>query len=90
MPGLKELGLEARYSGAGLVLQGKATPEDHRRALWELFRQSVGRVPLEDRVQLDVPESAPDAGTGPVDAGVGSAPESPEKPAKRKRGAPAK
>ena len=34
--------------------------------------------------------NAPDAGTGPVDAGVGSAPESLEKPAKRKRGAPAK
>lgn len=88
--GLKELGLEARYSGAGLVLQGKASPQNHRRALWELFRQSVGRVPLEDRVQLDVPEAAPDAGTGPVDAGVGPMPEAPEKPGKRKRGAPTK
>lgn len=88
--GLKELGLEARYSGAGLVLQGKATPQEHRRALWELFRQSVGRVALEDRVELDVPAAVPDAGTAPMDAGVGSAPEPLEKPGKRKRGAPAK
>jgi len=89
-PGLKELGLEARYSGAGLVLQGKATPQGHRRALWELFRQSVGRVPLEDRVTIDVPEATPDAGPGPVDAGVGPAQEAPEKPGKRKRGAPSR
>lgn len=89
MPGLKELGLEARYSGAGIVLQGTATPEAHRRALWELFRQSVGRVPLEDRVKLEAPAEAPDAGPGPADAG--SIPvEVLEKPGKRKRGAPAK
>lgn len=87
-PGLKELGLEARYSGAGLVLQGKASPENHRRALWTLFRQSVGRVPLEDRVQLELPESTPDAGPGPVDAGTGPVPEAPAKPGRPKRGAP--
>ncbi|WP_245767937.1 pilus assembly protein N-terminal domain-containing protein [Stigmatella erecta] len=65
-PRLKELGLEARYSGAGLVLQGTASPGVHRRALWELFRQSVGRVALEDRVKVTVPEpppAGPDAGT---------------------------
>lgn len=87
---LKDLGLEARYSGAGIVLQGEATPEGHRRALWELFRQSVGGVPLEDRVKINAPEAAPDAGTEPVDAGtvpVGP----PEKAGKRtKRGTPSK
>jgi putative type II/III system pilus formation protein len=88
-PGLKELGLEARYSGAGIVLQGTTTPEGHRRALWELFRQSVGRVPLEDRVKIEAPEATPDAGTGPADTGAASAGGS-EKPAKRKRGAPSK
>jgi hypothetical protein len=65
-PRLKELGLEARYSGAGLVLQGTVSPEAHRRALWELFRQSVGRVALEDRVTVKAPEAppgAPEAGT---------------------------
>jgi hypothetical protein len=87
---LKELGMEARYSGAGIVLQGTATPEGHRRALWELFRQSVGRVPLEDRVKIDVPEATPDAGTGPVDAGAIPV-EVPEKAGKRpKRGTPSK
>ncbi len=59
---LQPLGLEARYSGAGLVLTGSATPEVHRRALWELFRRSVGRVPLEDRVEVKAPEAPPDAG----------------------------
>jgi hypothetical protein len=88
-PGLKALGLEARYSGAGLVLHGKATPEGHRRALWELFRQSVGRVPLEDRVKIDMPEAAPDAGPEPADAG-GIPVEALEKLGKRKRGAPAR
>ncbi len=60
---LKALGLEARYSGAGVVLQGAATAATHRKALWELFRLSVGRVPLEDRVKVEAPPAAPDAGT---------------------------
>ena len=62
--GLKPLGLEAHYSGAGIVLSGAATPQVHHRALWELFRRSVGRVPLEDRVDVKAPEApaAPDAG----------------------------
>ncbi|HEX8697723.1 MAG TPA: pilus assembly protein N-terminal domain-containing protein [Myxococcaceae bacterium] len=85
-PTLKELGLEARYSGAGIVLQGTATPESHRRALWALFRQSVGRVPLEDRVKVQT-ASAPDAGTEPPDAGFIPV-EILDKPGKRKRGAP--
>lgn len=81
-PALKELGLEARYSGAGIVLEGSATPEAHRRALWALFRQSVGRVPLEDRVKVQTP-SAPDAGTEPADAGMVPV-EILDKPGKRK------
>ncbi|WP_164007673.1 hypothetical protein [Pyxidicoccus trucidator] len=63
--GLQPLGLTAHYSGAGVVLSGAATPEAHHRALWELFRRSVGRVPLEDRVEVKAPEAppaAPDAG----------------------------
>lgn len=63
--GLQPLGLEARYSGAGIVLSGAATPEAHHRALWELFRRSVGRVPLNDEVKVTAPEApvaAPDAG----------------------------
>ncbi|HEX5750209.1 MAG TPA: pilus assembly protein N-terminal domain-containing protein [Archangium sp.] len=61
-PVLKGLGLGVSYRGAGLVLEGSTTPEGHRKALWELFRQSVGRVPLEDRVTVQRP-ARPDAGT---------------------------
>ena len=63
-PALKPLGLEASYRGAGLLLKGSTTPEGHRQALWELFRRSVGRVPLEDRVEVQRP-APPDAGTPP-------------------------
>ncbi|ATB36486.1 hypothetical protein CYFUS_001901 [Cystobacter fuscus] len=63
-PALKALGLEASYRGAGLLLKGSTTPEGHRQALWELFRQSVGRVPLEDRVEVKRPAPS-DAGTPP-------------------------
>ncbi|HLL06672.1 MAG TPA: pilus assembly protein N-terminal domain-containing protein [Myxococcaceae bacterium] len=87
-PTLSGLGLEARYSGAGIVLQGTASPEAHRRALWALFRQSVGRVPLEDRVKVETPP-APDAGPEPTDAGVIPV-EILDKPGKRKRGATAR
>ncbi|HYO53833.1 pilus assembly protein N-terminal domain-containing protein [Archangium sp.] len=66
-PTLKDLGLRVSYRGAGLVLEGTTTPESHRRALWELFHQSVGRVPLEDRVTVRRP-APPDAGT-PADSG---------------------
>jgi hypothetical protein len=58
---LKGTGLTVSYHGAGLVLAGSTTPEGHRRALWELFRQSLGRVPLEDRVTVQRP-TPPDAG----------------------------
>lgn len=64
---LKPLGLSASYHGAGLMLEGTTTPEGHRKALWELFRQSVGRVALEDRVEVRKPAAA-DAGTR-LDAG---------------------
>ena len=56
------------YHGAGLLLEGSTTPEGHRRALWELFRQSVGRVALEDRVTVQRPPPPEDAGT-PGDSG---------------------
>lgn len=50
---LKRAGLdvEVRYSGAGLVLEGKVTPAQHRKALWLVFKNSIGRVPLDDRTQ---------------------------------------
>ncbi|QDF02833.1 pilus assembly protein N-terminal domain-containing protein [Myxococcus xanthus] len=71
--GLKPLGLEARYSGAGVVVSGAGSPEVHRKALWELFHRSVGRVPLDDQIQeVKPPEpsdaGAPDAATPAVEA----------------------
>lgn len=45
-------GVEARYVGAGLVLEGRLSRQEHRRALWQVFQRSVGRVALEDRVEL--------------------------------------
>lgn len=74
---IKPLGLEVRYSGAGVVLQGAGTPETHRKALWALFRLSAGRVPLEDRVKLPAPPAASDAGTPePVTPGPAPKPRS--------------
>jgi len=64
-PALKELGLSARYRGAGLVLEGTAKPEVHRRALWVLFRHSLGRVALEDRVTVLQPSPPPVDGPKP-------------------------
>ncbi|MFL5318964.1 MAG: hypothetical protein ACJ790_04855 [Myxococcaceae bacterium] len=40
------------YSGAGLRLSGKITTAEHRKVLWALFKNSVGRVALEDRLEL--------------------------------------
>ena len=57
-------GLSVRYSGAGLVLSGKTDRAGHRKALWELFRRAVGRVPLEDRTEV---EAAPKPALSPAD-----------------------
>jgi hypothetical protein len=57
--GLKK-GLSSRYVGAGLVLEGEVTQAEHRRVLWELFKRSVGRVALDDK--LEVKGDAADAG----------------------------
>ncbi len=87
-PAMKALGLEARYSGAGLVLQGQATVEAHRKALWELFRLSVGRVPLDDKVKVERP-AASDAGTAvapEVAPEVVPAPAPAPAPARKERG----
>ncbi|MHB8873872.1 MAG: pilus assembly protein N-terminal domain-containing protein [Myxococcaceae bacterium] len=53
--GLKAEGLgrlESRYFGAGLVLEGKVSEAEHRKALWELFRRSAARVALEDKLEV--------------------------------------
>jgi hypothetical protein len=42
----------SKYVGAGLVLEGHATAAEHRKILWEVFRRSIGRVALEDRIEV--------------------------------------
>lgn len=44
--------LKTRYVGAGFELSGTLTAEEHRRVLWALFRTSVGRVALTDKVDI--------------------------------------
>jgi hypothetical protein len=50
--------VEAAYLGAGLLLKGRATAAQHRRILWEVFRASVGRIALEDRIEIEGAEGA--------------------------------
>ncbi len=53
--GLDARGLQkvaARYQGAGLLLEGEVTREERQKALWTVFERSLGRVPLEDRLQM--------------------------------------
>jgi hypothetical protein len=45
--------LEVSYLGTGAVLKGAATATEHRQALWALFHSAVGRISLND--QVDVP-----------------------------------
>jgi Flp pilus assembly secretin CpaC len=54
--------VKASYVGAGLVLEGKVTKAQHRKILWAAFRNSVGRVPLEDKLEVEKPKVA-DGGT---------------------------
>jgi hypothetical protein len=71
-PGLAVLGLSARYRGAGLVLTGSASPAGHRRALWQLFEGSLGRVALDDRVKVEA--AAPPRKVAPEAARTDEAP----------------
>jgi hypothetical protein len=62
--GLDKAGLKAvraHYQGAGLRVEGKVTRAERARALWIVFQRSVGRVPLEDRLELtdDEAEATP-------------------------------
>lgn len=59
LQGKLEKKLSSRYVGAGLVLEGRQTRAEHIKTLWTLFKNSVGRVALEDRIELEDP---PDAG----------------------------
>lgn len=49
----------AVYSGAGLRLSGDVTIAEHKKVLWAVFKNSVGRVALEDRLNLTDKPKAP-------------------------------
>lgn len=51
--------LSVRYEGATLVLAGTTDSAGQRKALWEVFRRSAGRVAMDDQVEVSPP---PDAG----------------------------
>lgn len=55
------LKLAVRYEGVSLILSGKTDAAGHRKALWEIFRRSAGRVAMDDQVEL--PAEAADAGS---------------------------
>lgn len=48
----KKIPIQLRYEGAGLVLFGKASDEQLRRAYFELFKKSAGRLAVSDKVEL--------------------------------------
>lgn len=49
--GARDLAVSSR--GAGLVMTGAASVAQHRLVLWALFKNSAGRVPLDDRIEVD-------------------------------------
>ena len=55
-----KLKISARYEGASLVLTGATDAAGQKKALWEVFRRSAGRVAMDDQVEVAPP---PDAGT---------------------------
>jgi hypothetical protein len=45
--------VKTRYVGAGLVVEGTILNEgEHKQVLWLLFSQSLGRVALDDRLEI--------------------------------------
>ncbi len=47
----------SKYVGAGLVIEGQvASVAEHKKVLWTLFKKSVGRVALDDRLEVKTPQ----------------------------------
>lgn len=49
---LSKTKISARYEGASLVLTGSTDAAGQRKALWEVFRRSAGRVAMDDQVEV--------------------------------------
>jgi len=54
--------VNARYVGAGLILDGKVSVAEHRKVLWEVLKRTLGRFALDDQLELPPPPPAVDAG----------------------------
>lgn len=52
LKGLSRVPVRVRYVGAGLVLEGVVSPAEHRQVLWETFRRTLGRLALDDRLEV--------------------------------------
>lgn len=69
---VKKLPVTLSYLGASLKVDGTLTGKQHRELLWAVFGRAVGRVPLEDRVEIS--DRTVDAGapslTPPLEVGV--------------------
>jgi hypothetical protein len=48
--------IASKYVGAGLVLEGEVTEPEHRQLFWKLFKNSVGRVALDDQLEVKTPQ----------------------------------
>ncbi len=48
---------EARYVGAGLVLEGDVSPDEYRKIMWAVLRNTLGRFALDDRLVVTVNKS---------------------------------
>lgn len=51
--------ISARYEGASLMLSGSTDAAGQKKALWDVFRRSAGRVAMDDQVEV---APVPDAG----------------------------
>lgn len=54
--------VQAKYVGAGLVLEGNVSRAEHHKLLWEVLRRTLGRFALDDQLVEPEPPAAADAG----------------------------
>ena len=57
-----KLKLSVRYEGMSLILSGTTDAWGQRKALWEVFRHTAGRVAMDDQLEVSL-EQPPDAGS---------------------------
>ena len=60
-----KLPVKVRYEGAGLILEGKVDEEARKKTYFELFKKSVGRLAVTDRLEVPNPSEPPKTKEGP-------------------------